>query len=144
MGRRAVSQGTQSLHLRYVRASAKLLSSSLSTATTCSRIGLALTSRVVFPLLIHSLLTPLTLDKLLSHDKDLPRYAEAAPDEFLKLLEEDLRQPQPVVLGLLKPVGERFVRFTDTNRTLVGAGMPRLETPRARQLDTGAVVENRY
>ena len=55
--------------------------------------------------LIHSLLTPLSLDKLLSHDEDLPRYAEAAPDEFLKLLEEDLRQPQPAVLGLLKPVG---------------------------------------
>ena len=54
--------------------------------------------------LIHSLLTPLSLDKLLSHDKDLPRYAEAAPDEFLKLIEEDLRQSKPVVLGILKPV----------------------------------------
>ena len=54
--------------------------------------------------LIYKLLAPLTLDKLLSHNKDLPRYAEAAPDEFLKLLEEDLREPQPVVLGLLKPV----------------------------------------
>ena len=54
--------------------------------------------------LIHSLLTPLSLDKLLSHDKDLPHYAEAAPQVFLQLLEEDLRQPQPAVLGLLKPV----------------------------------------
>ncbi len=54
--------------------------------------------------LIRGLLTPLTLDKLLSHDRDLPHYAEAAPDVFLRLLEEDLRQPQPVVLGLLKPV----------------------------------------
>ena len=43
------------------------------------------------------------MDKLLSHNRDLPRYAEAAPDAFLSLLEEDLRQPQPVVLGLLKP-----------------------------------------
>ena len=54
--------------------------------------------------LIHRLLTPLTLDKLLSHDNDLPRYAEAAPDEFLKLLEVDLQKSQPVVFGLLKPV----------------------------------------
>lgn len=54
-------------------------------------------------LLIRKLLTPLSLDKLLSHNEDLPFYAEAAPDEFLNLIEEDLRQPQPVVLGLLKP-----------------------------------------
>ena len=53
--------------------------------------------------LIRKLLAPLTLDKLLSHNKDLPRYAEAAPDTFLKLLEEDLRQLQPVLLRLLKP-----------------------------------------
>lgn len=54
--------------------------------------------------LIRKFLTPLSLDKLLSHDKDLPRYAEAAPEVFLRLIEEDLRQPQPVVLGLLTPV----------------------------------------
>jgi len=52
--------------------------------------------------LIHKLLAPLTLEKLLSHNKDLPRYAEAAPDTFLKLLEEDLQQSQ-VILDLLKP-----------------------------------------
>ena len=54
--------------------------------------------------LIHDLLTPLTLEKLLSQDDDLPRYAEAAPDTVLMILEADLRQPEPVVLGLLKPV----------------------------------------
>ena len=53
--------------------------------------------------LIHGLLTPLTLDNLLSHDKELRYYAEAAPEVFLQLLEEDLRQPQPAVLGLLRP-----------------------------------------
>lgn len=53
--------------------------------------------------LIKRLLTPLTLDKLMSQDRDLPRYAEAAPETFLALLETDLRQPEPVVLGLLKP-----------------------------------------
>ena len=54
--------------------------------------------------LIRKLLTPLTLEKLLSHDHDLPHYAEAAPDVFLSLIEEDLQQPDPVTLGLLKPV----------------------------------------
>ena len=53
--------------------------------------------------LIRRLLTPLTLNKLLSHDRDLPHYAEAAPAEFLTLLEEDLQRSQPVVFGLLKP-----------------------------------------
>lgn len=53
--------------------------------------------------LIERLLTPLTLDKLMSHERDLPRYAEAAPETFLSLLETDLKTPEPVVLGLLKP-----------------------------------------
>jgi addiction module HigA family antidote len=55
--------------------------------------------------LIQRLLTPMTLEKLLSHENDLPRFAEAAPDEFLKLFEADLKTPAPVVLGLLKPAG---------------------------------------
>lgn len=67
------------------------------------RLGIDVYAQVA--LLIRRLLTPLTLEKLLSHDDDLPRYAEAAPDEFLKLLESDLKQPEPVVLGLLKPAG---------------------------------------
>ena len=66
------------------------------------RLGIDVEARV--SLLVRNLLTPLTLDKLLSHEKDLPRYAEAAPEEFLNLIEADLRQPEPVVLGLLKPV----------------------------------------
>ena len=66
------------------------------------RLGIDVEGRV--SLLVRRLLTPPTLDKLLSHDRDLPSYAEAAPDEFLGLIEEDLRQPRPVVLGLLKPV----------------------------------------
>ncbi len=54
-------------------------------------------------LVMRRLLSPLTLEKLMSHDSDLPRYAEAAPDEFLTLVENDLRKAEPVVLGLLKP-----------------------------------------
>lgn len=67
-----------------------------------SRLGIDVEGRVV--VLIRKLLTPLTLEKLLSHDHDMPRHAEAAPDEFLKIIEEDLKRDDPVVLGLLKPV----------------------------------------
>jgi hypothetical protein len=66
------------------------------------RLGIDVEGRVA--VLIRELLTPLTLDKLLSHERDLPRYAEAAPDEFLKILEEDLRHKDPFVFDLLKPV----------------------------------------
>ena len=66
------------------------------------RIGLDVTACVGG--LIRKLLTPLTIEKLLSHGDDLPHYAEAAPDEFLTLIEEDLQQLAPVTLGLLKPV----------------------------------------
>lgn len=67
-----------------------------------SRLGINVESRVA--VLIRKLLTPLSLEKLLSHDHDLPRYAEAAPDEFIGIIEEDLRRNDPIVLGLLKPV----------------------------------------
>ena len=53
--------------------------------------------------LIERLLTPFTTDKLRSHDSDLPGYAEAAPDQFLKLLKEDLASSRPVLHELLKP-----------------------------------------
>ena len=67
-----------------------------------SRLGIDVESRVA--ILVRKFLTPPTLEKLLSNDRDLPRYAEAAPDEFLKIIEEDLRRNDPVVVGLLKPV----------------------------------------
>ena len=67
------------------------------------RLGIDVAARISGT--IRDLLTPLTIEKLLSHDNDLPRYAEAAPEEFLNLIEADLRQPEPTVLGLLKPAG---------------------------------------
>jgi addiction module HigA family antidote len=67
-----------------------------------SRFGLDVEAEVA--VLIRRLLKPLTLEKLLSQNHDLPRYAEAAPDEFLKIIEEDLRRNDPIVFGLLKPV----------------------------------------
>ncbi|KVZ36678.1 addiction module antitoxin [Burkholderia ubonensis] len=48
--------------------------------------------------------TPLTTRILEANDRDLPTYAEAAPDEFLSILERDLKAEKPAVLGLLRPV----------------------------------------
>ena len=53
--------------------------------------------------LVEQLLTPLG-DTLLSQERDLPAYAEAAPDRFLEILEKDMRRDEPTLLGSLKPV----------------------------------------
>ena len=66
--------------------------------------------------LIRKLLTPLTLEKLLSHDHDLPPFAEAAPGVFLNLIEEDLQSKDPIVFGLLKPV-DRASLWASSSRT---------------------------
>ncbi|HML06616.1 MAG TPA: HigA family addiction module antitoxin [Xanthobacteraceae bacterium] len=47
--------------------------------------------------------TPLTTRILEANDRDLPTYAEAAPEEFLSILERDLKSQEPAVLGLLRP-----------------------------------------
>ena len=47
---------------------------------------------------------PLTVETLMSSDRDLPRLAEAAPDAILELLERDLRRDDPALYELLKPV----------------------------------------
>ena len=65
--------------------------------------------------LVERLLTPLTLHKLLSHESDLPRYAEAAPNTFLTLIGHDLGQSESALQGLLKPVSDPL--FTGTSRT---------------------------
>ena len=57
--------------------------------------------------LVTRLLTPLD-EKLPSQERDLPAYAEAAPDRFLETLEEDLRKDEPAVLSLLKPVASQL------------------------------------
>ncbi len=46
---------------------------------------------------------PLTSRILDANDRDLPTYAEAAPDAFLSILEQDLRSSEPAVLDLLRP-----------------------------------------
>ncbi len=59
-------------------------------------------------LLIRRLLTPLAPERLLSQQHDLPLYAEAAPEEFLRLLEEDLQKPEPQINALMKPADTAF------------------------------------
>jgi addiction module HigA family antidote len=68
-------------------------------------------ARVVLDLLP----TPLTTRTLEANDRDLPTYAEAAPDEFLSILERDLKSKDPAVLGLLRPVGTGV--FSHPSRT---------------------------
>jgi addiction module HigA family antidote len=53
--------------------------------------------------LVEELLTPLTLRTLEAQERDLPTYAEAAPDTFLKIFERDLKTKQPVSIALMRP-----------------------------------------
>ncbi|SEM89178.1 HigA family addiction module antitoxin [Palleronia pelagia] len=55
--------------------------------------------------LVRDLLVPLNDDLLESQASDLPIYAEAAPDTFLKILEDDLDSDEPVVFSLIRPAG---------------------------------------
>ncbi len=52
--------------------------------------------------LITKLLKPFKQNTWLSQKNDLPRYSEAAPETFLKILEEDLNNPSPEVAVLFK------------------------------------------
>lgn len=82
---------------------------------TLFRERLGIDVRVKVDLLIRRLLTPLAPEKLLSQQNDFPFYAEAAPEEFLGILEEDLQRPEPQINTLMKPA--------DTS--LFGGGCPR-------------------
>lgn len=68
-----------------------------------SRLGVDVKARVAQ--LIRRLLSPMRADTLRSHERELPLYAEAAPEMFLDLLEADLKKPNPAVFDLLQPVG---------------------------------------
>ncbi|MEW9572747.1 HigA family addiction module antitoxin [Rhodanobacter sp. Si-c] len=58
---------------------------------------------------------PLTTRALEANDRDLPLYAEAAPEEFLGIIERDLRTDSAASLGLMRPVGGDF--FSSPVRT---------------------------
>ena len=74
--------------------------------------------------LVQRLLEPLTVDKLQRHYENLPGFAEAAPDEFLMLLEEDLDRPKPFLHELLRPAGSGS--FISPMRTAVLWALERL------------------
>lgn len=77
------------------------------------RLGFDVESRVSS--LIRKLLEPFAIDNLLSQSGLLPRYAEAAPEQFLTLIESDYQQPEPTVFDLLKPVKDPL--FSNCPRT---------------------------
>ncbi|MBN9495236.1 MAG: HigA family addiction module antidote protein [Alphaproteobacteria bacterium] len=58
--------------------------------------------------LVKELLLPLTTHKLEANSHDLRTYAEAAPETFLQILEDDLRGDTPAVLGLIRPADTTF------------------------------------
>lgn len=64
---------------------------------------------------------PLTTRRLEANDRDLPTYAEAAPDEFLSILEDDLSGDDPAVLGLLRPVAPSSFGLTPSRTGLLWA-----------------------
>lgn len=67
-----------------------------------SRLGVDTDTEVVR--VIRDLLPDTLTTRILeANDRDLPTYAEAAPDEFLSILERDLKSKEPAVLGLLRP-----------------------------------------
>ena len=76
------------------------------------RLGISPAARV--GALIGRILEPLAADTLESQERDLPAYAEAAPETVLGLLEADLREAEPAVLALLRPT--RNLPFTHSPR----------------------------
>lgn len=53
--------------------------------------------------LVRDLLEPISTRKLEANSKELPLFAEAAPDLFLQIIEKDLRADESEVVGLLRP-----------------------------------------
>ena len=67
-----------------------------------NRLGINLKAKI--DALIKGLLQPFRAKTWLSQQQDLPRYAEASPDVFLEIIEEDLKSKKPELLSLLEPV----------------------------------------
>lgn len=65
------------------------------------RMGIDIKSKV--DLLIRSLLEPFDSRTWLSQQNDLPSYAEAAPEEFLNILELDIKNDNPQIFALFTP-----------------------------------------
>ena len=73
------------------------------------RIGLA--PKHLVARLVVRLLEPMTAEKLLSQSANFPLYAEAAPSEFLSILECDISSGEPELVALMEPnAGDLFGR----------------------------------
>ena len=59
--------------------------------------------------IVRDLLVPVTTRKLEANGGDLPLYAEAAPAEFLDIIERDLRAEKSEVMGLLRSIDTELV-----------------------------------
>ncbi|MDE0344243.1 MAG: HigA family addiction module antitoxin, partial [Boseongicola sp.] len=77
------------------------------------RLGIDLEARVSG--VVHHLLTPSAAQTWLSQQRDLPQYAEAAPDTFLEIIEADLNSEVPQIAELFRPAGAGV--FSDCPRT---------------------------
>lgn len=76
---------------------------------------LGIDAEVEATMVVRELLSPLTTRILEANDRDLPLYAEAAPTEFLAIIERDLKAENPAVFGLLRPAGSDM--FGSPSRT---------------------------
>jgi hypothetical protein len=65
------------------------------------RLGLSVEANV--NTLIETLLTPFDAQTWQSQRNNLPDYAEAAPDVFLRIIEADLQSPAPTLFALMEP-----------------------------------------
>ena len=63
--------------------------------------------------LVRGLLAPLTPEGLLSQSSNLPLYAEAAPEAFLEIFEQDLSREERVVEALMGPARDTLFQSAD-------------------------------
>ena len=69
---------------------------------------------------VHNLLTPSAASTWQSQNRDLPQFAEAAPDTFLSIVEADLSSEDPEIAALFAPADTGF--FGDCPRSgMLGA-----------------------
>lgn len=71
--------------------------------------------------LVSELLEPLSTRKIEANERDLPIYAEAAPDRFLRIFERDLKTEQPASISILKPIEAGLFGFHSSRVGLLWA-----------------------
>lgn len=71
--------------------------------------------------LVTELLEPLSTRKIEASERDLPVYAEAAPDTFLRIFERDLKTGQPASISILKSTEAGLFGFHSSRGGLLWA-----------------------